>query len=161
MVKERKFVFEKRVVDFYRWLENYVTKPTEIPYERRDPKSGKVSTVVFRMKGGKCLSDNTRQSFIHAVRSFFAFHRLDLRLTSQQKSLLGKRARLVKHDYVFSLKDIEEMAKVATPKERYILLAGKDLGLRAYDFISLTQGLYANALRRRETEDPPIPMGKI
>ena len=160
-VEERKFNFEKKIVEFYKWLQSYVTKPTEIPYKARNRKSGKTYTAVFRMKGGKKLSDNTRQSFIHAVRSFFAYHRLDLKLTSQQKRLLGKKARLVEHDYLFSLKDIEEMAKVATPQERYILLAGKDLGLRAYDFISLTQGYFANALKKREEEEPPIPLGKI
>jgi hypothetical protein len=155
------FKFEQRVVDFYKWLEGYVTKSAKIPYERKDARTGKTQKAIFRMKGGRKLSDNARQAFIHAVRSFFAFHRLDLKLTKQQKRLLGKNARLVEHDYLFSIKDIEEMAKVANPQERYILLAGKDLGLRAIDFLSLKQGHFARALKQRENEEPPIFLGKI
>jgi hypothetical protein len=113
------------------------------------------------MKGGRTLSDNARQAFVHAVRSFFAYHRLDLKLTKQQKRLLGKNARLVEHDYLFNIKDVEEMAKVGNPQERYILLAGKDVGLRAIDFLSLKQGHFARAIKQRESEEPPIFLGKI
>jgi len=157
----RHFKFEQRVVDYYKWLESYTTKSAKIPYERKDARTGKTQKAVFRMKGGRTLSDNARQAFIHAVRSFFAYHRLDLKLTKQQKRLLGKNARLVEHDYLFSIKDIEEMAKVGNPQERYILLAGKDVGLRAIDFLSLKQGHFARAIKQRESEEPPIFLGKI
>jgi hypothetical protein len=160
-VKERKFQFEQKVVDFYKWLEAYVTQPTTIPYERKDARTGKIQNGAFHTKGGKKLSDNSRQAFIHAVRSFFAYLRLDLQFIKQQKRFLGKKARLVEHDYHFSLKDLEEMVKMANPQEKYIMLAGKDLGLRPVDFLVLSQGHFARALKQRETEEAPILLGEI
>lgn len=50
------------------------------------------------------------------------------------------------------------MSKFANPKERYILLAGKDLGLRSSDFISLKQGLFTAHLKEKEQ---PYSLGKI
>lgn len=156
-VTERHFWFEQQIVNYFKWLETYVTQPVEIPYKRRNARSGKIYTVIFHGKGGKTLSDSSRHSLTNAVRSFFAFHRLDLKLITQQKRLLGKRARLVNRDHQFTLNDFEKMVKVATPQERYILLAGKDLGLRASDFISLPQSLFAKALDK----EPPVFLGKI
>lgn len=159
-LRERKFSFEQKVVDFYEWLKSYRTKPTVIVYERRNAKTGLIHEGRFPVKGGKLPSDSKRKVFVTGIRSFFAFHRLDLRLTRQQKRILGKKARQVYTDYEFSLTDIAEMAEFANPQERYILLDGKDIGLRAGDFVGLTQGRFARALKRRETEEPPVFLGK-
>ncbi len=160
-LQSRKFAFEQKIVDFYQWLKDYETKPTVTPYRRRNARSGKIFEAKFRKKGGKKFSDNTRKGFIHGIRSFFTYHRLDLRLTNQQKRLIGKKPRPVKKDYLFELEDIQKMAKVANPQERFILLAGKDCGLRATDFLSLTQGTFARALELSEKQNPPITLGEI
>lgn len=151
---KRNFAFEQRIIDFYKWLQNYVTKDEEIPFER----GGK--TYTFHRKGGKKLSDNTKQAFINGVRSYFAFNRLDLNLTTQQKRVIGKRAKLVEHDYRLSLTDIQKMAEVGSPKERFILLAGKDLGFRAIDFIALTQGAFARTIEQNTDTEPPYYLGE-
>lgn len=160
-LKDREFWFEKKVVEFYEWLKNYVSQPLAIPYKRRNAFSGKVFPGTFHVKAGKKPSDSERKGFVNGVRSFLSFHRLDLRFTRQQKRILGKKAHPIYTDYEFSLSDIAEMAEVANPQERYILLDGKDIGLRAGDFVRLTQDRFARALKRCETEAPPIFLGKV
>lgn len=159
-LKNRKFVFEQKVCDFFAWLKNYVTKPTEIDVKRRS-KTGKISSYTITKKGNKKYSDNTRQAFVSSVRSFLAHHRLDLKLTTQQKRLLGKRPRLVKQDHRLSLQDVEKMAEVGTPQERFILLAGKDLGLRAIDFKNLRQGAFARVIDQNQNGEPPYFLGEV
>ncbi len=156
----RTFTFEQKIVDFYKWLGNYATKETHIPFTRKDVRSGKILNCTFHRKGGKKLSDNTRQGYVNGVRSFFAYNRLDLNLTTQQKRLIGKKARLVQHDYCLSLMDIQKMAEVGTPQERFVLLAGKDLGLRAIDFVNLKQGAFAIVVDQNKNSEPPFFLGE-
>ena len=157
---QRNFVFEQKIIDFYKWLESYVTKETFIPFTREDVRTGKTLNCTFHRKGGKKLSDNSKQGYVNGVRSFFAYNRLDLNLTTQQKRLLGKKARLVEHDYRLSLNDIAKMAEVGTPQERFILLAGKDLGLRSIDFINLRQGAFARVVEQNKDGKTPFYVGE-
>ena len=159
-LENRNFAFEQKIVDFYKWLGNYVTKETNIPFTREDVRTGKILNCIFHRKGGKKLADNTKQGYVNGVRSFFAYNRLDLNLTTQQKRLIGKKARLVEHDYRLSLNNIEKMAEVGNPQERYILLAGKDLGLRTIDFVNLLQGVFARVVDQNKNSDPPYFLGK-
>lgn len=101
-VKNRTYAFEQKLVEFYGWLKT------------RDPN----------------FSDNTRKSYLLPIRSFFAYHRWDIRLTRQQRTKISKKARPKRKYYEYTLEDIKQMASVSKPKERYILLVGKELGLR-------------------------------
>jgi hypothetical protein len=139
----REFQFEEKVLQYFEWLKR----------QRRRKNNG-------CLKEG-FISDNSRVGFVSAIRSFFAYRRCDFRFTLQQSRLLGRTAQLVEHDYLFSLNDVGMMDKVATPQERYILFAGKDVGLRAVDFAGLTQGHFMRALKTREQEEPPIFLGKV
>jgi len=156
----RTFSFEQKIIDFFKWLQNYETPETNIPFTRKDPKTGKIINCTFHRKSGKKLSDNTKQGYVNGVRSFFAYNRLDLKLTTQQKRLIGKKARLVQHDYCLSLMDIGKMAEVGTPQERFVLLAGKDLGLRAIDFVNLKQGAFARVVDQNKNSEPPFFLGE-
>jgi len=138
-LERREFWFEDKVVEFFEWLKSYE-----------------------KVKGNPgSVGDNTRIGFVTGVRSFFSFLRCDLHLTLQQRRQLGKRARLVNHDYLFSLEDFGLMDKVANPQERYIAFVGKDIGLRATDFLSLNQGVFVKAIQRSQHEPTPIFLGKI
>ena len=159
-LNNRNFAFEQKIIDFYKWLESYVTKEIFIPFTREDVRTGKTLNCTFNRKGGQKLADNTRQGYVNGVRSFFAYNRLDLKLTTQQKRLVGKKARLVQHDYLLSLLDIEKLAEVGTPQERFVLLTGKDLGLRAIDFVNLKQGTFARAVDQNKNTEPPFFLGE-
>lgn len=149
-VKSRKFWFERKVVEFFAWLETYTSDAMEIPIVKHGKK-----TVYHKKASG--VSDAQRLCHLTAVRSFFAYHRLDLRFTRQQKRLINKRPKPVFKDFLFDVKDFRKMDEVAKPKERYIMLVGKDVGLRAIDFIGLKQGLFASAL----DGEPPVFLGKV
>lgn len=137
----RTYVFEQKLIEFYNWLANF-----EIRYEK------------FKTTERQKISDSTRKSYLKGIRSFFAFHRLDFQLTNQQKLKLSKKPKPAIRYYDFSVNDITQMNRFANPKERYILLAGKDLGLRANDFVNLKQGLFTAHLKEREQ---PYSLGKI
>jgi len=133
-LKNRNFAFEQKLIEFYEWLKTY------------EPK-GNV----------KNLSDNSRKSYLRSVRSFFAYHRLDIKFTRQQKAKIGKRAKPKRKYYDFMLEDIKKMASVSKPKERYVLLVGKSLGLRGIDFVSLKQGTFLAHLN----EEVPVSLGEV
>ncbi|MFC1487871.1 hypothetical protein ACFLRN_09335 [Thermoproteota archaeon] len=128
-VQKRSYAFEHKIIEFYSWLKEYNLN----------------------------FSDNTRKSYLRAVRSFFSFHRLDVNFTHQQKTKISKKPKPKRKYYDFTVEDIKKMFSVSKPKERYILIVGKELGLRASDFASFKQGTFTAHL----TEEPPIPLGDI
>lgn len=130
-VKNRSYAFEQKLIEFFYWLRTYKNRN---------------------------FSDWTRQSYLKAVRSFFAFHRLDIKFNQQQKSKISKKPKPKRKFYEFTLDDIKKMAEVANPKEKYILLAGKDLGIRSYDFVNLKQGTF---LAHDLNGEPPVSLGEI
>lgn len=141
-LENRTYIFEQKLIEFYNWMNDF-----EIRYEK------------LRTKRRKTLSDSTRKTYLKGIRSFFAFHRLDFQLTHQQKLKLSKKPKPAIRYYNFSLADITKMSKFAKPKERYILLCGKDLGLRASDFIRLKQGLFS--ARVNNHKEQPYSLGEI
>jgi len=128
-LKERNYAFEQKVVEFHRWLGRLPEK----------------------------LSDSTKKTYIASICSFFAFHRMDLKFTRQQRNLVYKRIRPARRYYDFTLDDLKEMSKVASPKEKYVLLVGKSLGLRASDFIRLEQGTFEAHMKG----EAPVSLGEI
>jgi hypothetical protein len=129
-VRGRAYAFEQKLVEFYNWLKDY---------------------------DNQNFSDNTRKSYLRAIRSFFAFHRLDVKFTRQQKAKVSKRPMPQRKYYDYTLEDLKRMASVSKPKERYVLLVGKELGLRASDFMNLKQGTFIAHL----DEEPPISLGEV
>ena len=130
-LKNRTYAFEHKLIEFYNWLKDY---------EKQD------------------FSDNTRKSYLRSIRSFFAFHRLEVKFTQQQKAKISKKPKPKRKYYNLTLEDLKKMASVSKPKERYILLVGKELGLRASDFVNLKQGTF---IAHDLDAEPPISLGEI
>lgn len=151
-LKTRTFAFEQKLLEFYEWMKSLVQQDREVLVQRKNCKP-----YTITIKGGKKLSDNTRQAYAHGVMSFFAFHRLDLKFTRQQSRILNQEAKPVIKYYDFTLEDIKRMAQVAKPKERYVLLVGRSIGLRGCDFVLLKQGTFLAHLN----EEPPCSLGEI
>ena len=61
-------------------------------------------------------------------------------------------------DYKFDKDDLAKMALVGDNKQRYILLVGKSVGLRASDFTSFT---YMTFRCLKLENDSPIALGEI
>jgi len=150
-LNSRNFVFEQKVLEFYEWMKSLVQQDREVLVQRKNCKPYKI-----KIKGGKKLSDNTRQAYTHGVMSFFTFHRLDLKFTRQQARILNKEAKPVIKYYDFTLEDIKRMNRVAKPKERYVLLVGRSIGLRGGDFVLLKQGSFLAHL-----DEEPCSLGEI
>ena len=155
-LEKRKFEFESLVVEFFEWLKGYRSPEKTVTVVRRHPKK-REHDVTTHYEGGNELSDKTRQIYVHAVRSFFAFNRMDLKFTRQQTRILRKAPKPVYSDYLFEKSDLRKMSKVANPQEKYLLLVGSNLGLRSVDFIALSQGVFARALGK----EPPVFLGKL
>ena len=103
----------------------------------------------------KGLSENTAKSASGAVRSFFAYHRMELRFRRTESTRLTE-ARRKTEDYRFSRDDLKKMADVAGLEEKYVVVAGKSFGLRAGDFLALTRGDLKPYINR----EVPISIGE-
>jgi len=164
VLKERKtdlaaevYRFEDLTVEFYVWLRS-TSLNRETQYSR--VRLGRAESVHM-VKRGTRPSDNYAKGMVTAVRSFFGFHRVALNLTVQQRRALGGASKPKESDYLFNVDDLERMSKVASPQEAYILLVGKDVGLRASDFIGLKQGQFAKITRLRQREEQPWFFGEV
>lgn len=90
---------------------------------------------------GKGKSETYTTSNIGAVRGFYSYYRMPLQFRRQESKKLTEKNRSTS-DYLFDKEDLAKMALAGNLKERYILLVGKSVGLRASDFLSLTYGSF-------------------
>jgi hypothetical protein len=89
----------------------------------------------------KGYSETYAQSATGCLRGFFSYYRKPLELTKTEREKLRKRNRSTE-DYLFDKQDLEKLSMCGNLKERYVLLVGKSLGLRAGDFVKLTYGKF-------------------
>ena len=94
---------------------------------------------------------------VGGVCGFYRYHRMPLSLRPQESKKLTEANRKTS-DYRFDLPDITAMSLAASLKERYVLLVGKSLGLRAGDFTNLKFGQFR--VLKLESE-PPVFLGEI
>lgn len=94
---------------------------------------------------------------VGAVRGFYAYYRMPLVFRKHEGKKLTERIR-VTADYLFDREDLSKMSLAGGLKERYVLLAGKSLGLRAGDFVKLTFGQFRCLKLDGEA---PIAFGEI
>lgn len=129
IVAERKtdknYAWEKKVIEFKQWLID------------------------------KGLSEHTATTAVGTARSFFAFHRMELKFRRTESTRLAKAKRKTE-DYRFSRDDLKKMADVAGLEEQYVVVAGKSFGLRAGDFLKLTRGDLEPYINR----EVPISIGE-
>lgn len=104
----------------------------------------------------KHRSDYTATAMAMAVRSFFSYHRVALQFRTAEKKRLNERSRSTE-DYLFTLDDIRRLDAVADLEERYVLIVGKSLALRAGDFLRLTR----SNLETHINNEVPISIGRI
>ena len=89
----------------------------------------------------KGKSENYAVGSIMTIRGFYAYYRMPLMFRKQESRKLGEKNRTT-IDYLFDKEDLAKMALVGNLKERYVLLVGKSIGLRASDFLSSTYGTF-------------------
>lgn len=130
----KNFEWEKKVIKFKQWMKTQ------------------------KNRNGTYYSDNAVSTAVHAVRSFFDHHHLPLEFNHSEARKLSGRAQRVTRDYVLSNPVIGKMAFVGGLREKYIVLLGKSLGLRASDFVTLTYGTFRSIDLDQE---PPISLGEI
>jgi len=109
--EELKHRFEKVVVEFHTWLQTeYISRNT-----------------------GKPLSSASARAVLAPVRGFFSYYRYPIML---RKGELGERT-LSLGDHMLTIEQVRKMYHVADGRQRAILTCGKDLMLRAGDFVRL------------------------
>jgi hypothetical protein len=128
--------------------------------EKKKDSNFQVENSMFQFR--KWLLENKKSetyatSTIMCVRSFYSYFRVPLVFRKQEAKKLTEKNRSTT-DYLFDREDLTRMAFAGSLKERYVLLVGKSIGLRAGDFIRLTVGCFRSINLEGE---PPIPLGEI
>jgi hypothetical protein len=101
-------------------------------------------------------SENFARLGTAAIRGFFASHRLKLEfITSERRTI--QEANRSTEDYLFTKEDLAKMSEQANLQEKYILLVGKSVGLRAGDFVNFTYGDFRSIHIEGEA---PIALGE-
>ena len=107
---DKDYEWEKRVLEFKRWMIDV-----------------------------KKHAEKTAVTAASTARSFFAYHRMDLKFRRSESRRLGE-AKTKFEDYRFNKEDLAKMASVADLTEQHVVVVGKSFGLRAGDFLALTRG---------------------
>ena len=109
----------------------------------------------FLLKEG--LSENSAKTGTGVIRGFFRYYESPIIFSNNEKKRL-KRAKRKTRDFQFTKESLRKMNMVSNLTEKYILIVGKSLGLRASDFIRLTYGDF----RSLDLNDiAPIGLGEI
>jgi hypothetical protein len=105
----------------------------------------------------KGKSENYAVGSIMTIRGFYSYYRKPLLFRKQESRKLGEKNRTTT-DYLFDKEDLAKMALAGNLKERYVVLVGKSIGLRASDFVSLTYGTFRSVKLENEA---PLSLGEI
>lgn len=104
---DSKAVWEKKTLQYREWLKTQ------------------------KSKKGEPLSDYfVRQSTV-AIRSFFSFHRMELKFIPGERKRLGE-AKPKTTDYRFNREDLKKMSDVADLEGKYVVVVGKKIPESAY-----------------------------
>jgi len=116
-------------------------------------------TLEFRSwLAEKGYSQHTVKTTLGVVRGFFNYHYQDLKFRRSSTVKLSRKPKRKREDYKLSKETIARMSVQANLRDRYVLVVGKSLGLRATDFIGLKIGDFTSLNLDSEA---PISMGKI
>jgi len=153
---------------YWQWFLEYIQmNGDQILVDRKQDKSHKWEIELLKFRNWSLshicgvhkrpLSENGAKTACGVVRGFFAHHYQDLKIRRNDSAKI-KQANRVYQDYRLSKEDILRMSVVADLRDRYILVLGKSLGLRASDFIKLKVGDFTCLNLDAE---PPISMGRL
>jgi hypothetical protein len=115
------------------------------------------SLYSFRESLVKGKSESQGTTGMGAIRGFYSYYRLPLKFNRSDTKKLVVRKRSTQ-DYFFDKEDLAKLSFVGNLKERYVLLVGKSLGLRAGDFVKLTFGQFRSL---KLDNGAPIALGQI
>jgi hypothetical protein len=104
----------------------------------------------------KGKSENYAVGSVMTIRGFYSYFRMPLMFRTQESRKLGEKNRTTQ-DYLFDKEDLAKMALVGNLKEKYVVLVGKSIGLRASDFVSLTYGTFRSLKLENEA---PLALGE-
>jgi hypothetical protein len=102
-------------------------------------------------------SENYAVGSIMTIRGFYSYYRMPLMFRKNDSRKLTEKSRTTS-DYLFDKEDLAKMALVGNLKEKYVLLVGKSIGLRASDFVCLT---YGNFRSLKLDNEAPLALGEI
>ena len=142
------------------YFKEYMDKSAEEILAEKKANNDFYKTKIFQFKDWlmktKRLSPNTARTATGVVRGFFNFYNTPIHMHNKEKQRLDKASRTTT-DYKFTRKDIAKMVLVSNLPEKYVILFGKSVGLRANDFLKFTFGDF----RKLDLEqDAPIYMGE-
>jgi hypothetical protein len=110
---------------------------------RKADKDAETEKLVMNFKAyiiNECKkSENYANVGVSAIRGFFTSKRVPLVFTRQESDRLQESNRTTQ-DYLFAKEDLARMVEQGSFIERYVLLVGKSIGLRAGDFVTYTFG---------------------
>ncbi|MGD0644113.1 MAG: hypothetical protein ABSA75_04340 [Candidatus Bathyarchaeia archaeon] len=147
---DKDFKVEESMMAFKKWI---LEEKWKIEAESK-PKTTKRGTV---RKEPKPYSSSFAVNAMMTARSFYAYYRMPLVFRKQEAKTLKQKTRTTQ-DYLFDKEDLAKMALVADLKQRYVLLLGKSVGLRASDFTTFTYGQFRCL---KLDNDAPIAIGEI
>lgn len=134
---------------------------------KRNDKDFAVENSLFAFKkwiletkktmSGKNYSSHFAVACVMTARSFYDFYRMPLVFRKQEAKSIKQSTRTTS-DFLFDKEDLAKMALVGDLKQRYILLVGKSVGLRASDFTTFTYGQFRCL---KLDNDAPIAIGEI
>jgi len=127
--------WEKKVLEFREWCLNHTCEYHEKP-----------------------LGEGGIKTATGVIRGFFNYHYQDLKFRNSVSKRLSEKPKRIREDYKLAKETIARMSVQANLRDRYVLVVGKSLGLRAIDFINLKVGDFTCLDLDSE---PPISMGKM
>lgn len=153
--KEKLATYYNYKASLKKWIEfTKMNGKESLEFKKRDS-DAKTEKLVMKFRTylkEKGASDNAVKSNCSAIRSFYMNQRLPLQFIEAEKRKMNEVQRATT-DYKFSKDDIAKMLVDANLQDKWILIAGKDFGLRASDFLGLTFG----QLRQLHLdEEPPL-----
>jgi hypothetical protein len=131
---DKEFAVENSLFDFKKWI--LETKKT---------------------MSGKNYSSHFAVACVMTARSFYDYYRMPTVFRKQEAKTIKQSSRTTS-DYRFDKEDLSKMALVGDLKQRYILLVGKSVGLRASDFTAFK---YSTFRCLKLDNDAPISLGEV
>jgi len=124
-----KYFYDNEVPKFFVWLQKeYKGKTTNKP-----------------------LSESSALAVTTVIRSFFAYHRYSLEIRKDALPSSEKVKRTYK-DHRFDIYQLRELFKRGNLQERTVLSCGKDLWLRAGDFVKLNREMIELLIKREQEQ---------
>jgi len=122
-----KYFYDNEAVKYFKWL----------------------TTEYKSEKTQKPMGESSALSYTTAVRSFFKYHRYSLEI-QKDKLPTTEKIRQQIEDHAFDIYQLRQLFAQGDLKERTILSCGKDLWLRAGDFLKLPREKIELAIKRED-----------